>query len=163
MSNPIPPAGPGLPEASALATDTVIAPAPGRHGKKGKGGNPASLWTDAWHDLRRRPMFILSAIIILVLLIMSFWPSLFTSIDPFNARTCELATARQTPSPGHLFGRDNLGCDVYAKTIYGARNSIVIGVFTMVITTLVGGLLGIVAGYLSGMVDAVASRLTEIF
>ncbi|MFG1707574.1 ABC transporter permease [Nonomuraea sp. M3C6] len=163
MSNPIPPVGPGLPETRTLVTDTVTAPAPARHRRKVKGDRPASLWTDAWYDLRRRPMFILSVIIIVVLLVMSFWPSLFTAIDPFNARTCDLSTARQGSSAGHLFGKDNLGCDVYARTIYGARNSIVIGVLTTIITTLVGGLLGIVAGYLSGAVDAVSSRVTEIF
>ncbi|MEV4106484.1 ABC transporter permease [Nonomuraea sp. NPDC049695] len=163
MSNPTPPLGPGLPETQSLITDTVTAPAPAQQGKKAKEGKPASLWTDAWYDLRRRPMFIISAIIILILLVMSFWPSLFTSIDPFNARTCDLATARQVPSAGHLFGRDSLGCDVYARAIYGARNSILIGVFTTIITTVLGGLLGIVAGYRSGVVDTVTSRVTEIF
>jgi ABC-type dipeptide/oligopeptide/nickel transport system permease subunit len=137
--------------------------APEREGKKARTGKPASLWTDAWYDLRRRPMFILSVIIIFVLLVMSFWPSLFTSIDPFNARSCDLSTARQGPSPGHLFGRDNLGCDLYARTIYGARNSIIIGVFTTIVTTLIGSLLGIIAGYKGGTVDAVSSRFTEIF
>ncbi|MEV0231152.1 ABC transporter permease [Nonomuraea sp. NPDC050786] len=163
MSNPTPPLGPGLPETQSLVTDTVTAPAPQQQGKKAKEGKPASLWTDAWYDLRRRPMFIISMLIIVILLVMSFFPSLFTSIDPFNARTCDLATARQVPSAGHLFGRDNLGCDVYAKTIYGARNSILIGVFTTIITTIIGGLLGIVAGYRSGVVDTVSSRVTEIF
>ncbi|WP_433435229.1 ABC transporter permease [Nonomuraea sp. CA-141351] len=163
MSNPTPPVGPGLPETQTLVTDTVTAPAPARHGKKPKDGKPASLWTDAWYDLRRRPMFIISVIIILILLVMSFWPSLFTSIDPYNARTCDLSTARHVPGAGHLFGKDNLGCDVYARTIYGARNSILIGVFTTIITTLIGGLLGIVAGYRSGVVDTVSSRVTEIF
>ncbi|MFI7642218.1 ABC transporter permease [Nonomuraea sp. NPDC049400] len=163
MSNPTPPVGPGLPETQTLVSDTGAAPASPRHGKKAKEGKPASLWTDAWYDLRRRPMFIVSVIIILILLVMSFWPSLFTSIDPYNARTCDLATARQAPSAGHLFGRDSLGCDVYARTIYGARNSIIIGVFTTIITALIGGLLGIVAGYRSGVVDTVSSRVTEIF
>ncbi|MEV5500922.1 ABC transporter permease [Nonomuraea fuscirosea] len=165
MSNPTPPVGPGLPETQTMVSDTVTAPAPHRQGKhkQAKGGKPASLWTDAWYDLRRRPMFILSVVIILILLVMSFWPQLFTSVDPFNARTCDLSTARQTPSAGHLFGRDSLGCDVYSRTIYGARNSIVIGVLTTIITTLVGGLLGIIAGYKSGMVDTVSSRLTEVF
>ncbi|MEV0390726.1 ABC transporter permease [Nonomuraea sp. NPDC050643] len=163
MSNPIPPVGPGLPETQAMITDTVTAPAPQQTGAQEKSGKPASLWTDAWYDLRRRPMFILSVIIILILLVMSLWPSLFTSIDPGNARSCDLSTARQGPSAGHLFGRDNLGCDVYARTIYGARNSIVIGVFTTIITSLIGGLLGIIAGYRSGLVDTVSSRVTEIF
>ncbi|MFB4285274.1 MULTISPECIES: ABC transporter permease [unclassified Nonomuraea] len=163
MSNPTPPVGPGLPETQTLVPDTVPAPSPRRAGKRAKGGKPASLWTDAWYDLRRRPMFILSVIIVLVLLVMSAMPWLFSSIDPTVARTCDLSTARQGPSAGHLFGRDNLGCDVYARTIYGARNSIVIGVLTTIITTFVGGLLGIIAGFRSGMVDTVSSRVTEIF
>ncbi|MEO3792766.1 ABC transporter permease [Nonomuraea sp. B10E15] len=161
MSNPTPPVGPGLPDTQTLVTEPTQAPE--REGKKPKGGKPASLWTDAWYDLRRRPMFIISVIIIFVLLVMSFWPSLFTSIDPFNARSCDLSTARQGPSPGHLFGRDNLGCDLYSRTIYGARNSIIIGVFTTIVTTLIGSLLGIIAGYKGGAVDAVSSRFTEIF
>ncbi|MFI7618456.1 ABC transporter permease [Nonomuraea terrae] len=164
MSNPTPPVGPGLPETQTMVSDTVPARAPEREGKHAKkGGKPASLWTDAWYDLRRRPMFIISVVIVAILLIMSIWPSLFSSIDPFNARSCDLATARQGPSAGHLFGRDNLGCDLYARTVYGARNSIVIGVLTTLFTTVVGGLLGIVAGYRGGVVDTVASRLTEVF
>ncbi|TDE55998.1 ABC transporter permease [Nonomuraea mesophila] len=163
MSNQTPPvpAGTGLPDTQTLVTEPGQAPK--RRGKKAKDGKPASLWTDAWYDLRRRPMFIISVIIIFILLVMSFWPSLFTSIDPFNARSCDLSTARQGPSPGHLFGRDNLGCDLYSRTIYGARNSIIIGVFTTIVTTLIGSLLGIVAGYRGGAVDAVSSRFTEIF
>src|SRR5687767_10227699 len=74
-----------------------------------KASKPASLWSDAWHDLRRKPIFIISCCIIAVLVVMAIWPSLFSSVDPFNSRTCELATARQLPSAGHPFGRDNLG------------------------------------------------------
>ncbi|MER6946591.1 ABC transporter permease [Nonomuraea sp. NPDC000554] len=157
-----PQVGPVHPETQTLTADQVTA-APSPNGKPKKEGKPASLWSDAWHDLRRRPMFIVSVVIILVLLVMSFWPSLFTSINPFDAKTCELATARQSPSAGHIFGRDSLGCDVYARTIFGARNSIVIGVSTTVITAIVGGLLGLIAGTRSGVVDTVTSRITEIF
>lgn len=150
-------------ELPQLTTDQVVtAPAPGRRRKK-KSDKPASLWSDAWYDLRRRPMFIMSLVLIAILLVMSFWPSLFTSIDPLDARTCELATARQGPSAGHIFGRDNQGCDTYARTIYGAKNSILIGVTTTVITMIVGGLLGLVAGTRGGVVDTVTSRVTEVF
>lgn len=150
-------------EMPQLTTDQVVtAPAPGRRRKK-KSDKPASLWSDAWYDLRRRPMFIMSLVLIAILLVMSFWPSLFTSIDPLDARTCELATARQGPSAGHIFGRDNQGCDTYARTIYGAKNSILIGVTTTVITMIVGGLLGLVAGTRGGVVDTVTSRVTEVF
>ncbi|MEV0623596.1 ABC transporter permease [Nonomuraea sp. NPDC050404] len=163
MSNPTPPVGPGLPETQTLLPDTTTTPGTEHETQQVKGGKPASLWTDAWYDLRRRPMFILSVIIVLILLVMSFWPSLFSAIDPYNARTCDLSTARQGSSAGHLFGRDNLGCDVYARTIYGARNSIVIGVLTTILTTFIGGLLGIIAGFRGGWVDSISSRFTEIF
>ncbi|MEU4235208.1 ABC transporter permease [Nonomuraea sp. NPDC026600] len=140
---------------------TVTAPSP--PGKLKKEAKPASLWGDAFYDLRRRPMFILSVVLIAILLVMSLWPSLFTSVNPFDAKTCELATARQGPSAGHIFGRDSLGCDVYARAIYGARNSIVIGVSTTIITAVVGGLLGLVAGARGGAIDTLSSRITEVF
>ncbi|MFI7053457.1 ABC transporter permease [Streptosporangium canum] len=137
-----------------------------RHGKPARPPKPpraASLWSDAWHDLRRRPLFIGSAVLIGIFLIMSLFPWLFTSVDPFDAASCQLADARQGMSGAHWFGTDNLGCDVYARTIYGARNSIVVGVTTTVVTALVGGLLGLVAGFKGGAVDTLFSRVTEIF
>ncbi|WP_327089058.1 ABC transporter permease [Nonomuraea sp. NBC_01738] len=160
------PVGPTHPETEAAVGIPVLTPegdpAP-QPLKKTKEGKPASLWSDAWHDLRRKPIFLISCGIIAVLVVMAIWPSLFSSIDPFDAKTCELATARQTPSSGHLFGRDNLGCDVYARSIYGAANSLVIGFSTTIITGIVGGLLGLIAGFFGGAVDTVSSRITEIF
>lgn len=137
-----------------------------RHGKSARPPKPpraASLWSDAWHDLRRRPLFISAAVLIGIFLIMSAFPWLFTSVDPFDAASCQLADARKGMSGAHWFGTDNLGCDVYARTIYGARNSIVVGVTTTVVTALVGGLLGLVAGFKGGAVDTLFSRVTEIF
>ncbi|MEV0151600.1 MULTISPECIES: ABC transporter permease [unclassified Nonomuraea] len=160
----IPQADPAASETQTLTTEKrPVESSPGGGRRRKKADRPASLWSDAWHDLRRRPMFIFSLVLIAILLIMSFWPSLFTSINPLDARSCDLATARQGPSSGHLFGRDNLGCDVYARTIYGAGNSILIGVSTTVITAVVGGLLGLIAGARGGLTDTVSSRVTEVF
>ncbi|MFJ2034226.1 ABC transporter permease [Streptosporangium sp. NPDC087985] len=145
-------------------SDTLAPPAGrARHGKKPKPEKAASLWSDAWHDLRRRPLFIGSAVLIGIFLIMSVLPWLFTSIDPFNAVNCQLGDARKGMSGAHWFGTDNLGCDVYARTVYGARNSIVVGVTTTVVTAVVGGLLGLVAGFKGGAVDTLFSRITEVF
>lgn len=123
---------------------------------------PASLWSDAWYDLRRRPLFIGSVILIAIFVVMAIFPQLFSPIDPFDARTCVLANAREGPTVEHWFGTDNQGCDVYARTIYGARISIVIGVGTSIITMLFGGLLGMLAGFASGATDVLLSRATEI-
>lgn len=74
-----------------------------------------------------------------------------------------LANARSAPSAAHWFGTDNQGCDVYARTIYGARISIIVGICTTLATTLFGGLLGLIAGFAGGITDSLLSRCTEIF
>ncbi|MFD0883298.1 ABC transporter permease [Streptosporangium algeriense] len=141
----------------------------GRHARytppdpAGGPSRPASLWSDAWQDLRRRPMFVGAAFVIAVFLLMAAFPWLFTSIDPYDAATCHLADARQGVSDLHWFGTDNQGCDVYARSVYGARNSVVIGAITAALTALVGGLLGLFAGFAGGALDALLSRVTEIF
>ncbi|MBG0826494.1 ABC transporter permease [Planomonospora sp. ID67723] len=129
----------------------------------GTAGRPASLWNDAWHDLRRRPLFIAAAVLIGVILLMAAVPQLFTSVDPYDATSCRLGDARQAPSAAHWFGTDNQGCDTLARTVYGARNSLLVGLSTTVVTVLVGGLLGLVAGFRGGLPDALLSRVTEIF
>ncbi|WP_449063665.1 hypothetical protein [Planomonospora algeriensis] len=87
-------------------------------GRSARAARPAGLWHDAWHDLRRRPLFAVSTALITVILVMAVAPSLFTSVDPYDAAGCVLGNARQGPSAAHWFGTDNQGCDTYARTVY---------------------------------------------
>ena len=121
---------------------------------------PRSLTSDALRDLRRNPIFIISAVIIVVLVIMAVFPGLFTSKDP---AFCDLNLSRQGPSSDAWFGYDVQGCDVYTRTIYGARASILVGLVTTLAVVLLGGLLGMVAGFYGGLTDSVVSRVTDIF
>jgi oligopeptide transport system permease protein len=118
-----------------------------------------SLASDAWHDLRRRPLFLISVALIAFLLVLSAFPQLFTSVDP-NAG--DLARSRQAPSAQAWFGYDLLGRDVFARAIYGTRVSIVVGVLATTFTVLIGGTLGMLAGYYGGRLDSLVSRLTDI-
>jgi oligopeptide transport system permease protein len=118
-----------------------------------------SLVSDAWHDLRRRPLFLISVALIAFLLVLSAFPQLFTSVDP---NVGDLARSRQPPSAQAWFGYDLLGRDVFARAIYGTRVSIVVGVLATAFTVLVGGALGMVAGYYGGWLDNLVSRLTDI-
>lgn len=126
-------------------------------------GKPASLWTDAWYDLRRNKLFWVSVGMIAVLVLMALFPGLFSGIDAYDARHCDLNRAREPMSADNWFGRDNQGCDVFAKTIYGARTSVLVGVMTSFATTLIGGTLGLLAAYHGGWFDALTSRITDIF
>jgi oligopeptide transport system permease protein len=119
-----------------------------------------SLWSNAWEELRRNPLFWISAALILLFVVMAIAPGLFTRTDPTFA---DLRLARKKPSAENWFGRDFQGYDVYARTIYGARASILVGVLTTAVTLIFGSFIGIIAGYVGGAVDAVLSRFMEIF
>jgi oligopeptide transport system permease protein len=120
-----------------------------------------SLWASAWGELRRNPLFWVSMGLILLFVVMAVFPQLFTSTDPTSA---DLNRAREKPSlSGGLFGFDSQGYDVYARTIHGARASILVGLLSTLATTVVGGIVGLVAGYRGGWVDGVAARVGEIF
>lgn len=125
-----------------------------------KGEKARSLGTDAWDELRRRPMFWISAALILFFGLMAAFPQLFTSTDPTVA---DLSKAREAPSADAWFGRDGQGYDVYARTIYGARASILVGVFATLFVAVIGAFIGIIAGYRAGWADSVLSRIAEIF
>ncbi|MFC0007022.1 ABC transporter permease [Micromonospora siamensis] len=115
---------------------------------------------DAWLDLRRKPLFWISAFFILVFLLMAAFPQLFTSGDAVNG---SLDRSLVKPSGDAWFGYDFQGRDVYARVIYGARASIVVSVLSVLGTLLVGGTMGIIAGYRGGWVDAVLSRVADVF
>ncbi|MBV7281589.1 ABC transporter permease [Corynebacterium sp. TAE3-ERU30] len=121
---------------------------------------PTSLWGEAWQNLRRRPLFWTSAVLMLAAIVLALVPQLFTSVDP---QTCELANSLKGPTDGHPFGFDRQGCDIFARTIYGARASVLVGVLTTIFVVVLGVLIGATAGYLGGIVDSIFSRITDVF
>ncbi|GAB4582569.1 ABC transporter permease [Nocardia sp. IFM 10818] len=135
-------------EVEVLATDRLDETAP-----------PTSVWREAWKQLRRNPIFIAAALLIALVLLIVAWPSLFTGQDP---RFCSGDFSMDPPGGGHPFGYDKQGCDIYARTIYGARASVICGVGATILFVLIGGTLGAVAGYVGGLLDSLMSRLAEI-
>ncbi|MCX4660306.1 ABC transporter permease [Streptomyces uncialis] len=119
-----------------------------------------SLWSDAWHDLRRNPVFLLSAFVILFLVFISLWPGAITTGSPLD---CNLADAQKGSEPGHPFGFNGQGCDVYTRTVYGARTSVTVGVCATLGVAFLGSLFGGLAGFFGGTWDALLSRLTDVF
>ncbi len=91
---------------------------------------------------------------------MAAFPGLFTGEDP---KECLLERSRQKPSGDAWFGYDLQGCDIYARTIHGARASIVVGTLAALIVTIVGLTFGMLAGFYGGWIDTILSRVTDIF
>ena len=120
-----------------------------------------SLWTDAWGELRRNPLFWIGAVLGLLFVLMALFPQVFSrGADP---RACNLANSNQKPSAEHWFGFDQQGCDYLANVVYGARNSLIIGVTAVLVILLLGVLVGALAGYYGGFTDGILARITDIF
>ncbi|ASN21039.1 ABC transporter permease [Paenarthrobacter sp. YAF11_1] len=122
---------------------------------------PLSLWADAWRKLRRRPMFIVSSLLILLLVIVAVFPGLFTSVEPNN--DCQLANSEGAPTAGHPLGFTLQGCDVYSRVIHGTQASLSVGVLSVLAVVIIGVTLGALAGYYGGWLDSVLARLGDIF
>ncbi|WP_369364629.1 ABC transporter permease [Streptomyces sp. CG4] len=133
---------------------------PGGPQGTGPAGRPRSLWSDAWRDLRRNPVFLVSGLVIVFLVLISLWPSAIASGSPLK---CDLAKAQDGPGPGAPFGYDGQGCNVYTRTVYGARTSVTVGVLATLGVAAVGSVLGALAGYFGGIWDSILSRVTDIF
>ncbi|MEH0938996.1 ABC transporter permease [Micromonospora psammae] len=121
---------------------------------------PRGLLGDAWRDLRRKPLFWISSAFIVLFVVMAAFPSLFTSGDAVNG---SLSRSLGKPSSEALFGYDVQGRDVFARTIYGARASILVALLSVIGTMLIGGMMGIISGYRGGWVDALLSRIADVF
>ena len=123
---------------------------------KGRSG----FWRDTWRGLRGRPKFVVAALLVLLILLVASFPALFTGADPAYADPGQSLLA---PSAAHWFGTDLQGHDIYARTVYGARASVTVGLGAALAVFVVGGALGALAGFYGGWVDAVISRVSDVF
>ncbi|MGW1462757.1 ABC transporter permease subunit [Streptomyces sp. NPDC001493] len=125
-----------------------------------------SLWGDAWIDLRRNWYFLISAVLILLLIVITAFPSWFTGASPTTGDLVHHFLSKpelgKVGSDGWL-GYDGQGRSVYARVIYGTRASVIVGVGVTLLVTVFGGLIGMLAGYFGGWIDAVLSGFTNIF
>lgn len=121
---------------------------------------PESQWKEAWKRLRKSVLFWFSAILLLAVLAMLLVPGLFTSKDP---TMCDITMSLAGPSEGSPFGFNRQGCDVWSRTVHGARASVMVGVLTTIIVAFIGSVTGAFAGFYGGKVDTIFSRLSDIF
>ena len=120
-----------------------------------------SLWSDAWGSLRRNPLFWLGALLCALFVLMAIVPQLFAGgADP---RNCDLGNSLEPPSAQHWFGFNQQGCDYLANVVYGARNSLLIGVLAVLFLLVLGVVVGAIAGFYGRATDSILSRITDIF
>jgi len=96
--------------------------------------------------------------------VIAAFPGLFAGwFGNGDPRVCNLLDSGGTPESGHPFGFDIQGCDLYSNVIYGTRSSLSVALIVTVGAMVIAVVLGSLAGYFRGWVDAVISRLMDIF
>jgi peptide/nickel transport system permease protein len=129
---------------------------------EGDGG--LSLTRSAFNRLRRDPVAIIGAVIVLIFLVVAAFAPLLAPKDPVTQYLLSEIRPGQIPGPqeGFPLGVDNLGRDLLSRLIYGSRQSLLIGVVSTVLGLVVGMTLGVLAGAFGGWVDTVVMRFVDI-
>lgn len=108
----------------------------------------------------RRPIALASLVLLLLMLMLAIGAPVFGRYDP----TASILTAfEQPPSSAHWLGTDSAGRDVWSRLIWGARNSLFIGLCAVSIAMAIGTLVGAVSGFYRGILDGVLMRITDGF
>ena len=114
-----------------------------------------------WFRFRKNKLAMLGLIIFLMMIFMAAYVSIFGDYE--KAITMDMPNKLQTPSAAHLFGTDQFGRDILMRMMFGARISLSVGLLTMVLSLVVGSLIGAAAGYYGGKVDNLLMRIMDVF
>jgi len=130
-----------------LAPGAAIAPAAARSRTRGAWTRGLRLWLPA-------------GFLILMLGACFIWPNIYPVPNPVRGSVLEAGLPPL--SPGHVFGTDPVGNDVFSRILYGGQVSFEVGFAVTAIGMVVGSLLGVTAGYLGGASDAIISRVLDV-
>ncbi|MCX4095915.1 ABC transporter permease [Nocardia sp. alder85J] len=139
-------AAPVLP--GPAGTDRAAAPAGGRRRV------PPRL-----RRLARRPGFVVSVLLVLFVVVTAFAPGLFTSRDPYATVP---AQRLRPPSGAHLFGTDDVGRDLWTRTLYGSELTVKAALIAVGIALVAGLTLGLMSGFFGRWADTVIMRVVDV-
>ncbi|HBN97228.1 MAG TPA: peptide ABC transporter permease [Firmicutes bacterium] len=113
-----------------------------------------------WRRFCRNKLAILGLVILIFFVLVSVFAPFLTNYDPNRSN---LRNRNLPPSGDHLFGTDDMGRDIFARTLYGGRISLSVGLVSVGISLSIGVVLGAVAGFFGGMFDTVIMRIADVF
>jgi peptide/nickel transport system permease protein len=115
-----------------------------------------------WQSLERNRMGLVGLIMLVIAVGMAVFGPWIAPYNPKQAVKVSIDTIYAPPNPQHWLGTDDAGKDVLSNLIYGARVSLTVGFFASFISVVIGGAIGIVAGFYGGRVENLLMRLTDI-
>ena len=124
---------------------------------------PAETTRGAFRAFLRHRMGMIGAALLLVALVVAVFAPLLAPYDPYASVNATIEDIYRAPSAQHLLGTDDGGKDVFSSLLHGARVSLIVGFAAATIALLIGGLVGIVAGYRGGWLGSLLMRITDFF
>ncbi len=118
-------------------------------------------WRSVLYRLRHDPVTLFFASIVLLIVLAAVFAPLIAPFDPYK----ESVVGRLKPFGwhDHLLGSDELGRDMLSRLIYGGRVSLLMGVVPVLIASIVGGMLGVVGGFVGGRINTAIMRTMDVF
>ncbi|HAE91961.1 ABC transporter permease [Tissierella praeacuta] len=121
-----------------------------------------SQWGEVWRRLRKNKMAMLGLTIIIILILLAAFADIIADYEEVAIKM-NTAVRLQGPSKDHILGTDELGRDIFARMIHGARVSLKVGIIAVGIAIIIGGTLGAIAGFYGGKLDNIIMRTMDIF
>lgn len=120
-----------------------------------------SLWQDAWQRLLQNKAALASVVILLIITLMVVFAPYLSPFE-YDETDWDLISSPPSTENAHIFGTDGVGRDLFVRTLYGGRMSLMVGVIATLVSLIIGISYGATAGYLGGRVDAVMMRIVDI-
>lgn len=116
-------------------------------------------WREGWRSFKKSKISLVGAGIVLFFIVLAIFGPM---IAPQGINDQDFAKRLLAPSSQHWFGTDDFGRDIFSRVIYGARISLWVGLFSVILSLIVGSVLGIMAGYYGKWIDTIISRIFDI-
>ncbi|ASS68835.1 MULTISPECIES: oligopeptide ABC transporter permease [unclassified Paenibacillus] len=132
---------------------------PGKADAKAKAAAKSSLWGDSLRRLLKNRLAVFGFAVVVFMFAVCFLGPMFS---PYADNKINMALMNKAPSARHWLGTDALGRDVLTRVLQAGRISLTVGLASMVLSVLLGGLLGIIAGYYRGVADQIIMRIADL-
>jgi peptide/nickel transport system permease protein len=119
-------------------------------------------WLNFWHVFKKSRIGIVGLIMLAVIIFMAVFAPAIAPYDSSSTDSVTIDDIYNPPSAAHWFGTDDAGQDVFSNFVFGARVSLIVGFFAAFISIIIGGVMGLIAGFFGGRWENFLMRFTDI-
>ncbi|HEY7652976.1 MAG TPA: ABC transporter permease, partial [Methylomirabilota bacterium] len=118
-----------------------------------------SAWTVLARFCRKKPLGAIGGFLMVVILLTALFANQLQTHDPIAT---DAAQSLARPGADHWLGSDHLGRDIYSRIVHGARVSLIVGLASTLLGSVLGGFIGLLSGYIGGKTDLITQRVMDI-